>query len=162
MPAETATSAQGGSGAGVTRVDFAADPMAVRAALETVLEAFALAGVAADDRAAAEILLAEVLNNVVEHAYDQRGGWIELSAEVDHAANGRARAMCFIVRDWGRPMPDGMLPEGTLPTSDVADAPEGGFGWHLIRALARSLEYRREGGCNRLRFNLDIEQKSPV
>ncbi|GHE03541.1 anti-sigma B factor [Defluviimonas sp. 20V17] len=162
MRVETATSAQGGSDAGVICLDFAADPMAVRTALEAVLEALGLAGVSADDRAAAEILLAEVLNNVVEHAYDQRGGWIELAADVESGADGRARALRFVVRDWGRPMPGGMLPEGALPASDAADPPEGGFGWHLIRALACSLDHGREGGCNWFRFSLMVEQKPSI
>jgi serine/threonine-protein kinase RsbW len=162
MQGETAASARAGAGAAAICLDFASDPMAVRGALESVLEALCAGGVAADDRALAEILLAEVLNNVVEHAYEYRGGWIAVAATIDSGADGDVQALRFTVQDWGRPMPGGTLPDGTLPPSDEGGPPEGGFGWHLIRALASGLDYWREGGCNWFQFSLKTEQKPPI
>jgi serine/threonine-protein kinase RsbW len=99
----------------------------------------------------AELVLAEVLNNVAEHAYGDAGGKVEVSLQ--HAADG---LRCLIV-DEGRAMPGGQLPVGRLPSGlDVvlADLPEGGFGWHLIRSLSTNLTYARVEGQNRLSFVL--------
>lgn len=144
------------------RFDFAADPLAVRHALEAVLCRLSGCGVGADDRALCEIVLAEVLNNVVEHAYGRAGGWIELVVEVaccggNMPAGGDLR---FTVSDWGYPMPGGLLPSGTLPPTAPGDLPEGGFGWHLIRALSSGLDHGREGGRNWLCVSLLTEQKA--
>ena len=142
------------------RLDFAAEPLAVRRALEQIVDTLAEEGASSDDQAMAEVLLAEVLNNVVEHAYDRAGGWIEVEAAVTAGGLGQA-AFGFTVYDRGRPMPGGMLPDGQLPPVSAADLPEGGFGWHLIRALATGLEHGRAGGRNWLRFTLEAEQKMP-
>lgn len=97
-----------------------------------------------------EIVLSEVLNNVVEHAYGGAGGPIELwlghhddSAEVS-------------VTDRGRPMPGGRLPMPALRPGRPAAAPpaEGGFGWGLISALATDLHYVRAGETNRLTLRI--------
>ncbi len=91
-----------------------------------------------------------------------RGGWIAVAATIDSGADGDVQALRFTVQDWGRPMPGGTLPDGTLPPSDEGGPPEGGFGWHLIRALASGLDYWREGGCNWFQFSLKTEQKPPI
>lgn len=148
----------------VIRLDLAANPVAVRAGLETVLDALAQAGFSEDDRALAEILLAEVLNNVVEHAYCGAGGRIELTAAAGPAPGTLAgtlagRTLWFTVYDWGLQMPPGVVPGADLPPIAAADLPEGGFGWHLIRALAACLDHGREGGRNWLRFSLAPEQR---
>ncbi|WP_158243215.1 ATP-binding protein [Acidimangrovimonas sediminis] len=178
----------GQEAAGNLRLDFAADPMAVRRALQFVVEALEDRGVAADDRALAEVLLAEVLNNVVEHAYDRRGGWIEIELSVSclpgpmpgvvpaavTAGGGGGRPVApavaqssraelgFVVYDWGRALPGGTLPDGRLPPIAAGELPEGGFGWYLIRALASDLNHGREGGRNWLRFSLVQEQRAAL
>lgn len=63
---------------------------------------------------------------------------------------------CLLV-DQGAPMPGGTLPEGSQAGRTglaLADLPEGGFGWHLIRSLTRDLAYTRVAGTNRLSFLL--------
>jgi serine/threonine-protein kinase RsbW len=56
-------------------------------------------------------------------------------------------------------MPKETLPEGRLiARADVSNLPEGGFGWFLIRALSRDLDYRRVGGRNLLSFRLNTQQ----
>ncbi|MFN6979493.1 MAG: ATP-binding protein, partial [Gemmobacter sp.] len=77
----------------------------------------------------------------------ERGGEIDLVLEP-----GPSGMRCAIT-DRGAPMPGLALPEGRLPPPGP-EVPEGGFGWHLIRSLARDLEYERQDGFNRLRFNL--------
>lgn len=104
-----------------------------------------------DRRGSAELVLAEVLNNVAEHAYPQATGPVSVSI-------GRTdKGLRFVIVDQGLPMPDGVLPTGELPASFVgplAALPEGGFGWHLIRSLTTDLSYSRANGCNHLQFML--------
>lgn len=102
-----------------------------------------------------ELVLAEVLNNVVEHAYQDRGeGRIELSVSV-HAG--------FIhcgVTDFGAPMPGGVLPPARRHSPKalaLQDLPEGSFGWALIRDLTTGLKYCRDEGTNRLSFRIALE-----
>lgn len=96
-----------------------------------------------------ELVLAEVLNNVVEHAFSGRdGGRIEVTL-----APRPSHIVC-IVRDNGRPMPHDRLPSGTAPAPGdrIEDLPEGGFGWFLIHNLACDLAYARDDRGNLLRF----------
>jgi serine/threonine-protein kinase RsbW len=131
------------------RLVFESEPMAVRAALRTLLEGRPLRRLSEDDRGTAEIVLSEALNNIVEHAYASGSGLIEVCVRVAKGA-----LVCTIV-DQGLPMPREELPEGRLPDMhDGDDLPEGGFGWHLIRSLSSDLAYRRIGGRNELCFSL--------
>ncbi len=91
-------------------------------------------------------MLAEVLNNVAEHAYG-RAGWAGGGGGVGRPGGVRCR-----VTDRGHPMPGGEPPEGLLPAVQPHDLPEGGFGWFLIRELSRDLRYARIGGENVLSF----------
>lgn len=124
-------------------MEFSADAAAVRGALAGLLAAPTMAELGADDRAIAELLLAEVLNNVVEHAYGGQAGRIGLRLRRQGAG------LCVCVVDGGRPMPDRRLPAVMPPPVGAGDdLPQGGFGWPLIRALAHRLRYRRHRGCN--------------
>lgn len=130
---------------------FQADPVTVRRSLRQMLGLVPLVGLSAEDRGTAEIVLAEVLNNVAEHAYGDSGGTVSVSLARDHAG-----IRCRVV-DQGRAMPGEALPQGRLPAGpDIAleDLPEGGFGWHLIRSLCADLAYARVDGQNRLGFVL--------
>ncbi|MBK8438418.1 MAG: ATP-binding protein [Rhodobacter sp.] len=126
------------------------DSRAVRDGLQRALEAEPLCLLSVDDRSTAEIVLAEVLNNIVEHAYAAGTGPIRLSL-----ALGEGVLNCRI-EDEGAAMPGETLPAGRLP--NPADLPEGGFGWHLIRTLGHQLSYRRSGSTNQLRFSLPAER----
>lgn len=97
----------------------------------------------------AQIVLAECLNNIVEHSYSDQGGEIDL--RIKSIGGGLA---CVILDD-GRPMPGDLMPAGVNPiAADSGNLPEGGFGWFLIRALAQDLGYRRKGNRNRLSFRI--------
>jgi len=94
-----------------------------------------------------EIVLAEALNNIVEHAYQgAETGEIGL-----HVRLLRARLVCTL-SDRGAALPALHPPQGTLPEIGVCPEtlPEGGFGWFLIRSLTRDIDYAREAGSNRL------------
>jgi len=126
-----------------------ADPAAVRDRLIRLVAAPPLADLDPDHRGTVELVLAEVLNNVAEHAYATGQG--DVSVTLCREPQG---LHCLIV-DSGAPMPDGVLPPGRLPAAvdvDLADLPEGGFGWHLIHNLTQGLHYARQDGQNRLSF----------
>ena len=95
-----------------------------------------------------EIVLAEVLNNIVEHAYAEAPGQItlEMSLRPD-------KVECSIC-DTGAQMPGLALPEGKLASRDPDNLPEGGFGWFLIRSLTEDLRYARQNDANHLYFCL--------
>ncbi|MEP3348160.1 MAG: ATP-binding protein [Litoreibacter sp.] len=92
-----------------------------------------------------EIVLAEVLNNIAEHSYDDSNlGDIKISALCTDDL------ISIETRDYGIPMP-GLTPPKTeleeIPM-DIEDLPEGGFGWFFIRSLSSHMEYRRVGTQN--------------
>lgn len=133
-------------------VEMVADAFSVRDGLRRAMRTAPLGRLAQADRSTAEIVLAEVLNNIVEHAYDGVSGPIRLSVGT---LPGR---VFFRIEDEGRPMPGETLPLGHLPAAD--DLAEGGFGWHLIRTLSCNLSYRRENGVNCLDFCLPAEHSA--
>lgn len=153
MPSESARRPPGG----VTRITIDSEPLAVREALATLFDSLLLRSLPTEERASAEIVLAEVLNNIVEHAYRDNRGEIELSLEVS-----RGRLTCQVT-DCGHPMPDGQLPPAIEHKLDgETPLPEGGFGWSMIRALAQDLEYCHSDGVNRLRFRLTSDGDHPA
>ncbi|WP_158275562.1 ATP-binding protein [Maritimibacter sp. 55A14] len=97
-----------------------------------------------------ETVLAEVLNNVVEHACRNRAGHV-VGLEVWLLP----RDIWVRVTDDGLPMPGAQLPEAKATPPEAL--PEGGFGLSLIRRLARDLRYRREDGRNILTFRVSAE-----
>lgn len=102
--------------------------------------------------AASEQVLAEVLNNVVEHAMAGcRDGTIKILVHYT------APDLKFEVRDNGIAMPGQHLPAGKpMPVATKPnDLPEGGFGWHLIRSMTQDLRYDRADTWNRLQFRID-------
>lgn len=140
-------------GKGCARVSIPGEPMAVRDGLRVICSSELARGLSADERGTMEIVLAEVLNNIVEHAYSEKPGEIEVALKLSFDS------LAVTVVDHGLPMPGGDAPSGKLkPIGDFDDLPEGGFGWHLIRSLSRELVYQRENGTNRLSFRLDREQ----
>ena len=133
------------------RRTVAATPLQVRIALEEMCAVMAEAGIADGIAAAAEQVMAEVLNNVVEHALAGRpNGLIEIEAE---PAEG---GMAFSIRDDGAPMPDGKAPDARIlpPKHVLGTLPEGGFGWNLIRTLSTEVSYQRQDGWNILRLKV--------
>ncbi|GAB4263278.1 MAG: ATP-binding protein [Pararhodobacter sp.] len=124
---------------------FEAGDLATRAVLQDLVAFLADAGIGDDDLVNVELILAEALNNVSEHAYAGGTGPVEVVVEVQ-----RTGLFCRIA-DRGKGIPSGQAPDPDLPTiNPPSDLPEGGFGWHIIRCLTRDLTYGREAGWNRL------------
>lgn len=97
-----------------------------------------------------QIILGEVLNNVVEHAYGfEEGHSIELSIWL------RTDGLWCEVLDNGLPMPNGVPPAGVRTDVDPdqrGDLPEGGFGWAMVRELTENIQYFRANDTNQLLF----------
>ncbi|WP_372839569.1 ATP-binding protein [Phaeovulum sp.] len=143
---------QQGRCTGVFQSVFPAEQHAVRKVLHAVMARFA-PHISEGEAGALELLLAELMNNIVEHGYAPgRVGSISLSILCD----GRGLS-CSLIDD-GKPLPSRCLHPPGLPDTAVAaeSLPEGGFGWFLIHDLARDLRYRREDGQNLLDFRLPL------
>lgn len=134
-------------------IQIASTPIAVRGALRDIMVHPAMTLLSDEMRGNADLVLAEVLNNIVEHAYDRDDGLIELRLKWLPG-----RLFCDF-RDTGLPMPNCGLPDGLAQSvEDDQSLPEGGFGWFLIRELTENLIYERIGACNHLSFQLNVEQ----
>lgn len=136
---------------------FPGDPQSVRRALRRAMTAFRAMSIPDEHSGVAEIVLAEVLNNIVEHAYAEHGrGVVELGVRPVPGA------LAFTIRDDGLPMTGGAVPKGHPPDLSVPldDLPEGGFGWLMIHDLTRDLRYRRIGNRNELTFLLDVRRSA--
>ena len=136
--------------AAATGITLNSDLIAIRHGLARLFGMQPLCDLGDEGRGIAEIVLAEVLNNVVEHAYGALSGEIRVVL-----SRNDSEILCQI-RDQGRPMPTGLpAPGQSKPLVAGEDLPEGGFGWFLIRTLAHDLSYARDGGDNVLSFRLD-------
>lgn len=112
-----------------------------------------------DDAGSLELALAEVLNNIVEHAFaDRAPGQVSVSLR----QADRGDALLCRVEDDGHPMPGMTLPEGHMqPVAErIGDLAEGGWGWMMIRALTEDVAYERQAGHNRLHFRLPLSTAS--
>lgn len=135
-------------------VTLDSSPLSVRAALVELRSGLSHLSLEPDAGGAIELVLAEVLNNICEHAYQNApGGRIELSVWVE------GEMLVFQTADHGAPMPCGRLPEGRSVSLNrhLQELPEGGFGWNLIRQLAADLTYCRAEGRNRLTFRMRLD-----
>jgi len=145
-----ARSAPGPRGIGTLfRRRFMAGDRATRAVLAELVHELMDAGIGDEDISNVELILAEVLNNVAEHAYVEASGPVDLRIEVQIAG------IACRVADQGRPLPSGVVPDPALPMIAPPDhLPEGGFGWHIIRALTDDIGYARDGDWNCLTMRL--------
>lgn len=141
------------AGGVLSRTAFRATFDNVRLAIEKAKADLAGLELDDDELHSVELVLAEALNNVVEHAYPP-GDPGEIKLVLRH---GRA-GLLIEIRDTGKPMPNGRTPFGAHPRETCPDdpLPEGGFGWFLIREIARDVVYDRENGENFLIFRLAI------
>jgi serine/threonine-protein kinase RsbW len=137
----------------VVRKTLRSDPIEVRDSIRDIVTLLEPVDLLEEEAGVFELVLAEVINNVVEHAYrEDPNGWIEILA-----APGPRGISCRI-SDEGLPMPGGKPPVGMLHDldCDTNDLPEGGFGWFLIGDLAKDLRYERRGNRNYLSFRMAI------
>lgn len=127
---------------------------AARDALSQFLEAISPLNLDVDKTGTIELVLAETINNIVEHAYPPgtpSGGITINCMQQDDGLAVR-------ITDHGAAMPDHKLPMGELSSLDVEldELPEGGFGWFMILSLAQDVTYQRVGAENRLKMRLSL------
>ncbi|MCR8826865.1 ATP-binding protein [Pseudosulfitobacter koreensis] len=129
-------------------------PQAARQVLEQLKRTLSPLPLASEDLSAVDLVLAEAVNNISEHAYGNgaRRGPIEV------ICRQHRDGLHFTITDQGAPMPDGRAPPGLAVdvNVDLSDMPEGGFGWFLIRDLARDVTYLREGATNKLSLRMAV------
>jgi serine/threonine-protein kinase RsbW len=125
----------------------------VRRAIHETMDALEVCRLSAEDMGSIEIVLAEALNNIVEHAYPEGD-----PGEIHLVLRKRNSGLMVQISDRGRPMPNGRAPIGNHPMAEYNDdpMPEGGYGWYLIRELVQDLIYDRRDGENFLIFRLAI------
>lgn len=132
---------------------FRAEPLAVRQLLDEVRGRFI--HLLDDDTAGRlELVLAEVLNNIVEHG---AGSTVQpLATAYIHISLARHDGgLACTISDNGVMLPGDCLRPRQLPQDRIVDElPEGGFGWYLIQDLTQSICYFREGQRNFLAFTM--------
>lgn len=104
-----------------------------------------------DLRDNAQLVIAEVLNNIEEHSYQGKiGGKLKVKIGV------RDGELEVETQDFGQPMPNLAVPSKRDPNPNVPryELPEGGFGWFLIHTLAPGPVYSRRGQTNILQFTI--------
>ncbi len=130
------------------------DLHAVRRSLDRISTTLANKGIDPDMQGTVEIILAEIMNNIVKHAYDSvPNGHITVKLREDGGD------LTFEIMDEGTALPASAV-RGSDPdfiNTPVEDLPEGGFGWQLIRSIAHNLDYQRADGKNLLSFRLPLD-----
>ena len=130
---------------------FPATEMSVRRALLSLRASLKALAIDELTIGLVEIILAEVANNIVEHAYP-----LNESGTVTLSCSKAEQGLRFEVSDRGKILPGGVIP----PTKDhdldaeINHLPEGGFGWGLIRDMTSMLMYKRDEDRNILRFRV--------
>jgi len=136
------------------RIDVTSSPKAARGILEQLMVQLKVLSLSDECAGKIELVVAEAINNIVEHAYPPGApdGPIQLSWSFED------NRLNFAITDQGLGMPDGKAPSGRAKSVkvDLMDLPEGGFGWFLIRDQAENVEYRRTGWENCLSFGVPV------
>lgn len=139
-------------------ISLSSEEEEVRDALGRLLVALGPLELDIEEAGTVELVIAEALNNIVEHAYapDASGPiWIKCKHRTD--------GLHLCIADEGEMMPNGQLPLGMAQDVDVdmMDLPDGGFGWFLIKDLAKDVRYHRIGEVNQLDLRLAVAIPQP-
>ena len=133
--------------------DLVASPNGIRSGLTEIRLHLRATGLTDCRCGSAEIVLAEALNNIAEHAYANCGiGNITVAITLDDVG------VLIEFTDSGAPLPGLSPPAGKPPVLDGpnGELPEGGYGWFLIRRLTTKLAYTRQNGQNFLRLRMNL------
>lgn len=103
----------------------------------------------------AELVLAELLNNIAQHGRPNRDGPMPL---VHLSVVARSDGLSCSVSDNGRLLPTICL---NSQPPEPSGYPEGGFGWFLIGHLTQSLAYFREDEQNYVAFTVPLATPDP-
>lgn len=129
-------------------------PLAARQVFELLKRDLTGVSLDIEELGAVELVLAEAVNNIVEHAYSngRSKGAINLHCQL------RRDGLHFEITDNGLPMPGGCTPLGRAVNVNVdpMNMPEGGYGWFLIQDLAKDVTYCRRGRVNHLSLRMAV------
>ncbi len=134
-------------------LSFQSGLLCVRRALGAFMDTLEPIALDETEAGTVELVLAEALNNVVEHAYgDRTQGLVDLRWR--HGPSG----LLIAIRDHGKAVPEdnAMMVERAFGPEARVDLPEGGYGWFIIRSLAHDIEYQRVDGQNTLTFRIAV------
>ncbi|MEM8690316.1 MAG: ATP-binding protein [Pseudomonadota bacterium] len=136
------------------QVSINSEEMAVRDALAKLMKGLGPLKLDVEEAGTVELVVAEALNNVVEHAYPEGQPSGPINIQCRHKSDG----LHLTIIDQGLGMPEGKTPLGERVNVhvDLSHLPEGGFGWFLIRDLAKDVDYVRKGWENRLSLRLAV------
>ena len=100
----------------------------------------------ADDVAAVNLVLDEIVINIIAHGYDD-----EQEHQIRVSLTLEGDLLTIQVEDDSKPFNplDAALPNLDLP---IDERPIGGLGIHIVRSTVDAVQYRREGGRNILRM----------
>ncbi|MGR3289872.1 MAG: ATP-binding protein [Paracoccaceae bacterium] len=145
--------------ANIFQAHFTSDPESVATVIQVLIDAIFDHCHQAETVSDIEIVVTEVINNIVEHAYANRPG---MPADISAVAVGSC--IEFTLTDRGVELPNHKLPTGNSnhSFSNISELPEGGFGWDLIYSLANNIRYVRKGGENCLTFSVTIDDSQPL
>ena len=96
-----------------------------------------------------KVVVDELVSNLLLHAHSQGGQELLIKVDLDRTPDG----LRLCLRDNGQPFNPLEAPAADV-ASELEDRPIGGLGLHLVRQLASSLSYSREGGSNVLVLDL--------
>lgn len=100
-----------------------------------------------------ELATEEVLVNIINYAYPERSGDVEVSCRREDATR-----FVIEISDNGIPFDPLSLPEPNFST-DILDRKVGGLGVFFIRKMMDEVLYRREEGSNIIRLIVNCKNK---
>lgn len=150
LPVGTAVAWTGLAGPGATgeleplRLSLVNDRSALEPAREAVLSFLGPHGLGRQVLFNAELILEEVLTNLIKYAFtDSAAQRIELMLQLEPAG------IILRFEDDGKPFNPLDVPPPAVPGS-IEEAVPGGLGLVLVRRFAKSVDYERRDGRNRL------------
>jgi len=131
------------------KFEVPSDPQLLSVVRSAVGQIAAVSGLSEQDCRSITLAVDEALANIIRHAYQDRGGQIEISCQrfVSGAAGGPANRLEFVLTDWGR-----SVDTSELQGRPLGEPEPGGLGLHLIRAVMDEVHYEPCGDYNRLRL----------
>ena len=128
--------------------------VAIRGALSVIRENLAPLALPREELCIVELIVAEVLNNIVDHAFDDHPHPGSIRIHGSYGPDG----LKFRFTDLGKPMPRSALraSQDAIPCVDPLTLPEGGFGMGLIKRLTDNLDYSRTGALNCLTMRIPV------
>jgi serine/threonine-protein kinase RsbW len=131
------------------RLRLAADLASLDSATEFARGGAVAAGLSEDCWGHLDLVVEEIFVNVVRYAYSPEAtGVVELTYCVP-----KPGLLSVEIADQGAEYNPLTLREPNLPGS-LNERSVGGLGVFLVRQLTESVDYRRDGGWNRLRFGI--------